>query len=81
MREDQLKSIKYNHLIANLMIFHHCPTMTQAFKEREAEGMKRTPELAAAFSPYRTHHAHRFGMYALRERNVGRIDYGVTFRM
>lgn len=78
MREDQLKIIKYNHLIANLMIFHNCHTMTQAFKELEAEGMKLTPELAAAFSP---HHANRFGMYELRERNLGPIDYGVTFQM
>lgn len=81
VREDQLKIIKYNHLIANLMIFHNCHTMTQAFKELEAEGIKLTPELAAAFSPYRTHHANRFGMYELRERNLAPIDYNVTFRM
>ncbi len=81
VREDQLKIIKYNHLIANLMIFHNCHTMTQAFKELEADGMKLTPELAAAFSPYRTHHANRFGMYELRERNLEPIDYGVMFQM
>ena len=81
MRDDQLKIIKYNHLIANLMIFHNCHTMTQAFKELEAEGMKLTTELAAAFSPYRTHHANRFGMYELRERNLGPVDYGLIFRM
>ncbi len=81
VREDQLKIIKYNHLIANLMIFHNCHTMTQAFKELEAEGIKLTPELAAVFSPYRTHHANRFGMYELRERNLEPIDYGVTFQM
>ncbi len=55
--------------------------MTQAFKELEAEGMKLTPELAAAFSPYRTHHANRFGMYELRGRDLDPIDYGVTFLM
>ncbi len=81
VREDQLKIIKYNHLIANLMIFHNCHTMTQAFKELEAEGMKLTPELAAAFSPYRTHHANRFGTYELRERDLEPIDYGVMFQM
>ncbi len=81
VREDQLKIIKYNHLIANLMIFHNCHTMTQAFKELEAEGIKLTPELAASFSPYRTHHANRFGMYELRERDLEPIDYGVTFQM
>ncbi|WP_422901191.1 hypothetical protein [Propionivibrio sp.] len=44
-------------------------------------GMKLTPELAAAFSPYRTHHANRFGMYELRDRDLEPIDYGVTFQM
>jgi len=50
VREDQLKIIKYNHLIANLMIFHNCHTMTQAFKELEAERKSlqtRTQELQA----------------------------------
>lgn len=31
VRENQLKIIKYNHLVANLPIFHNCHTMTQAF--------------------------------------------------
>ena len=81
VRDNQLKIIKYNHLIANLLIFHNCHTMTQALKELEAEGMQLTPELLAAFSPYRTHHANRFGMYELRERKLGPIDYGVTFQV
>ena len=81
VRENQLKIIKYNHLIANLLIFHNCHTMTQALKELEAEGMQLTPELLAAFSPYRTHHTNRFGMYELRERELGPIDYSVTFQM
>jgi len=54
VRDDQLKIIKYNHLIANLVIFHNCHSITQALKELEAEGMKLTPELIAGFSPYRT---------------------------
>ena len=65
----------------SLMIFHNCHAMTKAFKELEAEGIKLTPELAAAFSPYRTHHANRFGKYELRERDLEPIDYGVTFQM
>ena len=81
VRENQLKIIKYNHLVANLLIFHNCHTMTQAFKELEAEGMQLTPELLAAFSPYRTHHANRFGMYELRDRKLGPIDYGATFKV
>ena len=81
VRDNQLKIIKYNHLIANFLIFHNCHPMTQALKELEAEGMQLTPELLAAFSPYRTHHANRFGMYELRERKLGPIDYGVTFQV
>lgn len=38
VREDQLKVIKDNHLIAHLIIFQNCHTMTQAFKDLEAEG-------------------------------------------
>lgn len=57
-------------------------SLRRGIKERlEAEGMKLTPELAAAFSPYQTHHANRFGMYELRERDLEPIDYGVTFQM
>jgi hypothetical protein len=55
--------------------------MTQAFKELEMEGIQLTPELFAAFSPYRTHHINRFGKYELRERNLGPIDYEVTFSL
>lgn len=80
VRDNQLKIIKYNHLIANLLIFHNCHTMTQALKELEAEGMPLTPELLAALSPYRTH-PNRFGMYELRERKLKPIDYDVTFKM
>jgi len=33
-----------------------------------------------ATNPYRTH-PNRFGMYELRERKLGPVDYGVTFQM
>ena len=42
VRDDQLKVIKYNHLIADLVIFHNCHTITQVLKELEAEGMSIT---------------------------------------
>ena len=79
IRDDQLKIIKYNHLIANLVIFHNCHTITQALKELEAEGMKLTPELIASFSPYRTSHLNRFGLFELKERYPLPVDYGIMF--
>jgi TnpA family transposase len=79
VRDDQLKIIKYNHLIANLVIFHNCQTITQALKELEVEGMKLTPELITGFSPYRTSHINRFGLFELKERHPLPVDYGVMF--
>jgi TnpA family transposase len=79
VRDDQLKIIKYNHLIANLVIFHNCHTITLALKELESEGMQLTPELLAAFSPYRTHHLNRFGLFELRDREPAPVDYGIRF--
>ena len=81
VRDNQLKIIKYNHLISNLVIFHNCHTMTRALKELEAEGVVLTPELLAALSPYRTHHINRFGIYEVRDREPAPVDYGVIFDM
>jgi hypothetical protein len=41
--------------------------MTLALTELEADGWKLTPELLAAFSPFRTHHLNRFGLYELKD--------------
>ena len=81
VRDEQLKVIKYNHLIANLVIFHNCHSITQALKELEDEGMKLTPEMCAALSPYRTSHLNRFGLFELKERHPMPIDYGVMLEM
>jgi hypothetical protein len=79
VRDDQVKVIKYNHLIANLVIFHNCHTMTQALKELEADGWTLTPELLAMFSPFRSHHLNRFGLYDLKDREPAPVDYGIRF--
>lgn len=79
VRDDQLKIIKYNHLIANLVIFHTCNIITQSLKELETEGMKLTPELLAGFSPYRTHHLNRFGLFELKDRHPSPVDYAIRF--
>ena len=76
VRDEQLKVIKYNHLIANLLIFHSCKSMTQALKELQDEGMTLTSEILQALSPYRQHPS-RFGTYELRERETGPVDYDV----
>jgi TnpA family transposase len=81
VRDDQLKVIKYNHLIANLVIFNNCQTITQSLKELEAEGKTLTPELIASFSPYRASHLNHFGLFELKERNLLPVDYEIKFGM
>jgi TnpA family transposase len=62
-REEQRKVIRYNHLVANLVVFHNVVSMTRIFQELVDEGYTITPEIIANFSPYRTEHLNRFGSY------------------
>ena len=65
-REEQRKVIRYNHLVANLVVFHNVVSMTRIFQELVDEGYTITPEIIANFSPYRTEHLNRFGSYDMR---------------
>ena len=80
VRNEQLKVIKYNHLIANLLIFHNCKSMTQTLKELQDEGMVLTPEILRALSPYRQHPS-QFGMHELRDSEAEPIDYDVRLEL
>ena len=53
-RDEQRKMVKYNHLVANLLIFHTAVGMTRALDEIAAEGHGAaiTPEALAGTSPY-----------------------------
>jgi TnpA family transposase len=66
-RDEQRKMIKYNHLVANLLIFHTAVGMTRALDEIAADGHGNaiTPEALAGTSPYLTEHLNRFGSYEL----------------
>ena len=65
-REEQRKFIRYNHLVANLVIFHNVVTMTRVIKEIVDEGYTVTEEILSRLSPYATGHINRFGTYRLR---------------
>ena len=65
VRDEQRKFIKYNHLVANLLIFHNVVNMTRAIERWEAEGHTVSDEILAALSPYQTEHINRFGTYVL----------------
>jgi hypothetical protein len=59
--------VKYNHLVANLLIFHTAVGMTRALNEIAANGHSAaiTPEALAGTSPCLTEHLNRFGSYEL----------------
>ena len=62
-REEQRKTIRYNHLVANLVIFHNVVAMTKVLKDLIAGGYTVTEEILERLAPYRTEHINRFGTY------------------
>jgi TnpA family transposase len=75
-RSEQRKIIKYNHLLANCLIFHNVCMMTRALHKLRAEGVPIEPETVAAISPYIRAHIGRFGQYTLDlSRTPPPIDY------
>jgi TnpA family transposase len=64
-RDAQRKVIKYNHLVANCLIFHNVCSLTRLISQLQDEG-EDVPETALArISPYLTEHINRFGDYVL----------------
>ena len=80
LRHEQRKIIKYNHLVANLVILHNVNAMTQVLNDLKEEGFEVTAELAAGLGPYRTKHLDRFGDYSLDlHRKVTPMRFQTTF--
>lgn len=64
-RDEQRKIIKYNHLVANCIIFHNVFSLSRVLHKLQQEGYPLEPGLVAALSPYITQHINRFGRYEL----------------
>jgi len=65
VRDEQRKLIKYNHLVANLVIFHTLISMIRVLDQLAAEGVSVDEAALAGLSPYQTEHINRFGNYTL----------------
>jgi TnpA family transposase len=75
-RDEQRKLIKYNHLVANCLIFYNVSAMTKALHQMRKEGMRMDADMLARLSPYLTGHVNRFGEYRLDlKRQPPPIDY------
>ncbi|MED0673703.1 Tn3 family transposase [Aneurinibacillus aneurinilyticus] len=64
-REKQKKTIKYNHLVANCLIFYNVFQLTHILHEYMQEGNLLDEDALSELSPYLTFHVNRFGKYRL----------------
>ena len=79
IRHEQRKVIKYNHLVANMIILHNVAGMTRVLRELRDEGTEITPEILGSLAPFRTAHINRFGDYTLDfRRKIGPLNSDVT---
>jgi len=62
---EQEKRIKYNDLVANLVMLHNVMDMTRILRQLQQEGYPVNRAILARISPYLTEHVRRFGEYIL----------------
>jgi TnpA family transposase len=80
-RDEQRKAIKYNHLVANCLIFHNLCSLTRLAQMLEQRGEAVPEDAIAAISPYLTEHINRFGDYTLNlDRKPPQPDYEYTLK-
>ena len=77
-RIEQRKIMKYNHLVANCLIFFNVFRMTFALHSLQQTGHPLAPDVLSALSPYGTAHVNRFGRYELDlTRQPPPVDYAL----
>lgn len=77
IRHEQQKVIKYNHLVANMVILHNVVGMSRVLKQLQTEGVSINQEILAGLAPYRLEHINRLGDYVLDfRRKVAALDDG-----
>ena len=80
IRHEQRKVIKYNHLVANMVILHNVQQMTQILKNLENDAYALNDAVLKGLAPYRRQHINRFGEYSLElDREVEPLNYNVKF--
>jgi len=80
-RDAQRKIVKYNHLVANCVIFYNVFAMSHALVDLEGKGEQVSDEVLGAISPYLTQHVNRLGRYVLNtRRRPAALNYDVFTR-
>lgn len=76
MRPNQRKIIRYNHLLANMLIFHTVAYQTKGINKLRTEGLEIPDEILTGMSPYWTEHLNRFGIFSLdMDKIASEIEY------
>ena len=65
LRHEQIKVVKYNHLVANLVLLHNVNNMSLALSNMKKQGMEIDKEILSGLSPYRGRHINLIGDYVL----------------
>lgn len=77
-RSEQRKVIKYNHLVANCVIFYNVYNMSMAIEKLIKEGHKIDSTMLSLLSPYINQHINRFGRYSLdKERAAPELNFNI----
>ncbi|QBY56181.1 Tn3 family transposase [Cupriavidus oxalaticus] len=80
LRHEQRKVIKYNQLVANMVILHNVQWMSRKLKDLQERGHPVNADVLKALSPYRREHINRFGDYLLDlQRRVPPLDPSIDF--
>lgn len=76
MRPNQRKIIRFNHLLANMLIFNNVVYQTKAVNKLRSQGIEIPDEILSGISPYWTEHFNRFGVFQLdMEKAAAEIEY------
>lgn len=82
IRHEQRKVIKYNHLVANMVILHNVHQMTRILKNLQNDGHILNEQILSGLAPYRRQHINRFGEYTLDlDREVEPLNYKIKFNI
>ncbi|WP_053956400.1 Tn3 family transposase [Inediibacterium massiliense] len=78
-RSEQRKVVKYNHLIANCVIFYNVYNMSIAIQELIKKGYLIDSDILSLLSPYINQHINRFGRYSLdKGRATPKLDFNIS---
>jgi TnpA family transposase len=79
MRPNQRKIIRFNHLLANMLIFHTVVYQTKAINKLRGQGIEIPNEILSGISPYWTEHLNRFGVFQLdMQKMMAEIEYDLV---